>query len=46
MYYLGITYINWFHGIVVITVDFESGNLGSNPDGTFLFFYRKGIVDV
>jgi hypothetical protein len=30
--------INQFHGVVVITPDFESGNLGSNPGGTYFFF--------
>ena len=24
-----------FHGVVVSTPDFESGDLGSNPGGTF-----------
>jgi hypothetical protein len=32
---------------VVITPDFESGNLGSNPGGTyFIFLYKKRIGDV
>ena len=34
--------INWFHGLVVMTPDFDacqfSGNSGSIPDGTFFFF--------
>jgi hypothetical protein len=39
------TDINRFHGVVVITPDFESGNLGSNPGGTYLFFRNKQIID-
>ena len=31
----------WFHGVVVITPDFESGNLGSNPGGTYFFLTGK-----
>ena len=34
----GRTHIKWFHGVVVITPDFESGNLGSNPGGTYFLF--------
>jgi hypothetical protein len=29
---------NRFHGVVVSTPDFESGDLGSNPGGTSFFF--------
>ena len=30
-------YNNRFHGVVVITPDSESGNLGSSPGGTYIF---------
>uniref|UniRef100_A0A0A8XSW2 Uncharacterized protein n=1 Tax=Arundo donax TaxID=35708 RepID=A0A0A8XSW2_ARUDO len=33
--------IKWFHGVVVITLDFESGNPGSNPGGTYFFLENK-----
>ena len=33
--YLSLTCTNRFHGVVVSTPDFESGDLGSNPGGTF-----------
>jgi hypothetical protein len=29
--------INGFHSVVVSTPDFESGDLGSNPGGTYFF---------
>ena len=32
---LETAHIKWFHGVVVITPDFESGNLGLNPGGTY-----------
>ena len=40
---LETAHIKWFHGVVVITPDFESGNLGSNPSGTYIFFDKKRI---
>ena len=33
----GTRYNNWFDRVVVSTPDFESGNLGSNPGGTYVF---------
>ena len=43
-YYPGTAYIKWFHGVVVITPDFESGNLGSNPGGTYPFYIKGEFV--
>ena len=40
--------INWFHGLVVMTPDFDacqfSGNSGSIPDGTFFFFSSNTFI--
>jgi hypothetical protein len=36
-----LSHIKRFHGVVVITPDFESGNLGSNPGGTYINFVGK-----
>jgi hypothetical protein len=33
-----VSHIKQFHGVVVITPDSESGNLGSNPGGAYIIF--------
>jgi hypothetical protein len=36
-----LSHIKRFHGVVVITPDSESGNLGSNPGGTYINFWGE-----
>jgi hypothetical protein len=37
---------NWFHSVVVSTPDFESGDLGSNPGGTYFFPVQPKHVNI
>ncbi|KAG5036181.1 hypothetical protein JHK85_011528 [Glycine max] len=30
---------NWFYGVVVSTLDFESSDLGSTPGRTFFYYF-------
>lgn len=34
-------YIEWFYGVVVSTLDFESSDLGSTPGRTCFYFIAK-----
>ncbi|RZC18151.1 hypothetical protein D0Y65_010687 [Glycine soja] len=34
---------NWFYGVVVSTLDFESSDLGSTPGRTFFYYFVQNI---